>query len=85
MKKQIPYSEAMAQVEALVRRIESGEIDVDDLAESVQRASTLLADCRARLRSAQDAVNDSLRSLEESPDAQSAGVRTPESAVVERD
>lgn len=56
-KKTIAYTEALAEVERILERIQREEVSVDDLPAQVKRASTLIAECRKRLRKAEDEVN----------------------------
>ncbi len=56
-KKQTPaYTEAMAEIEKILARFRSEEMDVDDLAREVKRASELIALCKERLRKAETEV-----------------------------
>ncbi len=43
------YTEAMTRLEAIVRSIESGEMDVDSLTAQLQEAKTLVKLCRQHL------------------------------------
>lgn len=43
------YAEAMAELEAILRDLEDGEVDIDHLAGQVRRASELVRHCRGRL------------------------------------
>jgi exodeoxyribonuclease VII small subunit len=61
---QLSYADALTELEAIVARLEKGEVDVDDLAGSVKRAVALVEACRARLRSAQADVEAALREVE---------------------
>ncbi|MDY0110191.1 MAG: exodeoxyribonuclease VII small subunit [Candidatus Krumholzibacteria bacterium] len=45
----LSFSEAVAEVEDIVARLESEQIDIDGLTGEVQRAVDLIAACRARL------------------------------------
>ena len=54
------YGEATAEVEAILARFASGELDVDTLAAEVKRATELIGWCRERLAGAEKAVNDVL-------------------------
>lgn len=54
--KQMPYSQALTELEKIVGEIESGEIDVDDLSEKVKRATFLIGLCRDRLRNTEEEV-----------------------------
>ncbi len=55
-KKTMTYTEAMGEVERILERIQREEISVDDLAAEVKRAATLIAECRMRLRKAEEEV-----------------------------
>ncbi len=55
-KKKISYAEAMAEVEAILKRLNEGELDVDRLGAEVKRASELIALCREKLRAAEEDV-----------------------------
>lgn len=43
------YAEASAELEQILREIESGEIDLDVLSDKVERAAALIALCREKL------------------------------------
>ena len=46
------YAAALAELEAILGRLERSDVDVDILAAEVQRAATLIAFCRDRIGSA---------------------------------
>ena len=48
-KKKISYSEALAEIESILQKIEEGKLDVDELAEKVKRVTDLLKICRDKL------------------------------------
>ncbi len=50
------YSEAMAEVEAILAGFESGDMDVDRLSAEVKRATELIKFCKARLGKAEKDV-----------------------------
>lgn len=54
---QLPYSEALAELESILSALESSSIDVDTLATSVARATELLAHCRRRLDTVRKSVS----------------------------
>ncbi len=62
---EISYSDAIAELNTIVQRIESGEIDVDALGASVSRATQLIKICRDRLTRTEAEVNDALRQMDE--------------------
>lgn len=51
--KELSYSEAMAEIEKIVRAINENELDVDSLGRQVARATELIALCKAKLEKAQ--------------------------------
>lgn len=48
-KEKISYSDAVAEIESILGKIEEGSLDVDVLAEKVSRVTELLKICRDRL------------------------------------
>ena len=56
-KKELTYAEAMAEIEKILGRLRSEEMNVDGLAAEVKRATELIASCEARLRKAEADVN----------------------------
>jgi exodeoxyribonuclease VII small subunit len=50
------YEEAMAELEALVERMESGGLPLDQLLSGYQRGAELLQVCRARLQAVEDQI-----------------------------
>ncbi len=55
------YEDAMQELESLVRRLESGEMPLDQLLSGYQRGAALLQFCRDRLQ----AVEDQIKVLDE--------------------
>lgn len=66
---QIGYDAAIEELEEIISALESGETDVDRLAEKVHRAAALIALCKARLQNAEQEVEQALRTLTEPPGA----------------
>ena len=58
------FGEAIGELEQILRRIEDEEIDIDELAEELQKASELLELCRAKIRKAEVEVTQIVASLE---------------------
>ncbi len=56
-KKELTYAEAMAEIEKVLGRLRSEEMDVDSLAAEVKRTTELIASCKAKLRKAEADVN----------------------------
>ena len=56
-KKELTYAEAMAEIEKILGRLRSEEMNVDGLAAEVKRATELIASCKARLHKAEEEVS----------------------------
>lgn len=56
-KEKISYSEAIAEIESILQKIEDGNLNVDELTEKVNRVSDLLKICRDRLYLTEKQVN----------------------------
>lgn len=52
------YSKAMQKLEAIIRDIESEEIDVDELSERVREAVSLVKVCREKVHKAELEVKE---------------------------
>lgn len=59
-KTQISYSEALQELEEILRSIESADTDIDTLASKVTRATELIKFCRARLLKVEGEVKEIL-------------------------
>ncbi len=55
-KKVLKYDEAITEIDAIVKRLRSGEISVDILSREVKRATELISQCRAQLQKAEEEV-----------------------------
>ena len=49
MNETLTYEEAMAQLEAIVRKMESNELDIDEIAAQLKTAQRLIKFCRDKL------------------------------------
>jgi exodeoxyribonuclease VII small subunit len=67
------YAEASGELEAILQEIESGEIDLDELGDKVERAATLLAFCRQRLAATETKVKKVTADLAAAIDADADG------------
>lgn len=63
--KKVSYSEAMAEIEDILEKIESEELDVDELAEKVKRVSVLLKTCKDKLTQTNEQVEQILKEMED--------------------
>ena len=49
MEENLKYEEAMAQLEQIVRKMESNELDIDEIASQLKTAQRLIKFCRDKL------------------------------------
>lgn len=61
---QIGYAEALAELESILSELEGDEVDVDTLAQHVQRASLLIELCRERIGSARLRIEEVVAQLD---------------------
>ncbi len=64
--KNMNYTKAITELEAIVKEIENAEISVDELALKVKRASELIRFCRNALHTTEAEVENVLKDLKES-------------------
>ncbi|MBP3482602.1 MAG: exodeoxyribonuclease VII small subunit [Alistipes sp.] len=55
-KKEISYTDAMAEIETILAALREENTDVDTLTAKVKRASELIELCKAKLRKTEDEV-----------------------------
>ncbi len=58
------YTATVNELEEIISKIESGELNVDELTEMVKKASELVQQCQKMLRSTEDDLNKKLGELE---------------------
>ena len=59
----------MREIEETIRKIESGELNVDQLTDKVKRVSALLEICRKKLKTAEEEIVKIIEGMkEEKPD-----------------
>lgn len=63
------FSGALAELEAILRRIDGDAIDVDRLAEELRRAAELLETCRTKIRKAEVEVHQIVQQLADTESA----------------
>jgi len=63
-KKDLSYSEAIATIDEILQQIETGELDVDELAEKVKQASELLKLCKSKLFKTEKEIEKVLKEME---------------------
>jgi len=62
-KKEFSFSEAVVEIDKILKNIESGNLDVDKLAGEVKRASELIRQCQKKLRTTEDEINNIFKEL----------------------
>ncbi|NJM15957.1 MAG: exodeoxyribonuclease VII small subunit [Bacteroidales bacterium] len=67
-KKKPTYKEAIERIEEILAKIETNELDVDNLAEHVKEVSELINICREKLRKTEEDVDEIMNGLEEDID-----------------
>ena len=70
--KELTYSQALKELEKIVKEIESEEVDVDILAEKIKRASQLITFCKGKLRTAEDEVKKVLAEMGDEAETETA-------------
>ena len=60
-KKELSYTEAMAEIEQTLQRFRNEELSVDELSKCVKRTSELIAACKAELRKVEEEVSEILK------------------------
>ena len=56
-KEKISYSEAIAEIESILKRMETNGVDIDNLSVDVSRASKRIEMCREKLLKTESDVN----------------------------
>ena len=56
-KKALKYSDAIREIEQILEKFRSEQLDVDTLAQEVKRATELIAACKSRLKEVEGEVN----------------------------
>ncbi len=57
MKTELNYTQAFQQLQTLVKQLEQGGIELNELTEKVEQANTLIAICEAQLKQIEKDVN----------------------------
>ena len=76
------FEQALAEVESIIERIETGEIGLEDSLKEYERGVVLIKHCGGKLDRAQQQVEDLTRRLKEA-DEGDAAVRTDKSGAGE--
>ena len=56
-KKALKYGDAIREIEQILEKFRSEQLDVDTLANEVKRATELIAACKSRLKEVEGEVN----------------------------
>jgi exodeoxyribonuclease VII small subunit len=70
----IGYADALSELEAILRDLEDGDVDIDHLADQVRRAAALVEHCRGRLAEARTAVTRVVADLDGADDRTTDGL-----------
>jgi exodeoxyribonuclease VII small subunit len=62
------YAAALDELDAILRELEGGDVDVDRLADRVARASELIAVCRQRIGDARLRIDEVIADLDSGGD-----------------
>lgn len=62
-KNEISYTDAINELEAIVNKMESEDIEVDELSEAVKRAGVLIRICREKLKVTEQEVSSLLKEI----------------------
>jgi exodeoxyribonuclease VII small subunit len=65
MNEEISYQDAIKEIEEIIKKIENGELDVDQLTGQVKRVSSLLDICRKKLKTAEEEIKKIIEGLKE--------------------
>ena len=65
MEKELKYEQARRELEAIVRKMENNELDIDMLGAELKRAQTLIKICKDKLTKADNEVKNVLKNCEE--------------------
>ena len=62
-KKEFLFSEAVIEIEDILKQIESGDLDIDKLSVEVKRASELIRQCQKKLRTTEEEISSIFKDL----------------------
>jgi exodeoxyribonuclease VII small subunit len=66
-KTEISYKDAVKEIEEIISKIESGELNVDQLTDKVKRVSLLLDICRKKLKTVDEEISRIIEGMKEDP------------------
>ena len=56
MEENVKYEQAVSELEAIVRKMENDQLDIDTLAEQLKRAKSLIQLCKNKLTKTDDEI-----------------------------
>lgn len=62
--KELTYNQAVAELEAIIKSMQSDNCDIDRLAAQTRRATELLAECKSRLTATDEELHQILSTFE---------------------
>ncbi|WP_164109760.1 MULTISPECIES: exodeoxyribonuclease VII small subunit [Sphingobacterium] len=68
MESNYTYNDAFNELQQIVSEIETGDVNVDELADKIKRASQLIQICKSKLTASEEEVNTLLAKLQETND-----------------
>ena len=71
------YRDAIAELETILRALETDTVDVDELTARVQRSATLIRLCKQKLRTAEDAIDRVFENLDQDEELPEPEAPTP--------
>lgn len=84
----LSFEDALSQVEAIIDRIEAGQVGLEQALAEYERGVALINHCRSKLDRARQQVEDLTRKLQSADEASSpdeSGSNDPDSAGAESD
>ncbi len=63
-KKAISYSEAIQKIEEILEQIEEGNMEIDQLGESLKEVSNLIQLCKSKISKTEKEINNILQNIE---------------------
>ena len=74
MNHEIKYEEALAQLETIVRKMESNELDIDEISVQLKTAQRLIAFCKDKLTKTEEEIQKiNAEAIATPPSQQGAG------------
>lgn len=62
-KKEFSFNNAVIEIEDILHKIESGDLDIDKLSVEVRRASELIKECQKKLRTTEEEINSIFKEM----------------------